>query len=204
MAGAADLTALMADRRITALLVGSGLPPDADTAALVAAAAGAARPLVIDGGGLTALAGAGSGLGKIGRPDIVLTPHEGEFARLFPQFLGLTGKLARARAAAEASRCTIILKGADTVIAEPGGKAVINAGAPATLATAGSGDVLAGLVVGLLGQGMTVFEAAAAAVSLHGRAARTFGPGLIAEDLPELLPEVLRGLTADLSEADPE
>jgi NAD(P)H-hydrate epimerase len=197
-ADAAALKALLEDKRFTSVLVGSGLPADGVTAAAVEAAAASGRALVIDGGGLTAFAGGIDALAKFGRADIVLTPHEGEFARIFPDLKG--DKLARAREAARISRCTVVMKGADTVIAAPDDRAAINADAPAWLATAGSGDVLAGLILGLLGQGMPAFEAAAAGVSLHGMAGAAFGPGLIAEDLPELIPEVLRLL----SEVDPE
>lgn len=197
-ADAAALKALLEDRRFTAVLVGSGLPADQNTRAMVEAAAASGRALVIDGGGLTAFAGALDTLAGFGRAEVILTPHEGEFARLFPNLQG--NKLIRAREAARASGCTLVVKGADTVIAAPDGRAAINADAPAWLATAGSGDVLAGLILGLLGQGMPAFEAAAAGVSLHGMAGAAFGPGLIAEDLPELIPEVLRML----SEVDPE
>jgi NAD(P)H-hydrate epimerase len=190
--------ALLEDRRFTSVLVGSGLPADDGTRESVETAAASGRALVIDGGGLTAFAGAPDALARFGRTDIVLTPHEGEFARLFPDLKG--DKLARAREAARVSGCTVVMKGADTVIASPDGRAAINADAPAWLATAGSGDVLAGLILGLLGQGMSAFEGAAAAVSFHGMAGAAFGPGLIAEDLPELIPEVLRLL----SEVDPE
>jgi ADP-dependent NAD(P)H-hydrate dehydratase / NAD(P)H-hydrate epimerase len=177
------------EERITSLLIGSGLEPDSTTADLVRTGTALSRPTVLDGGGLTVLAG-NSQLIE-GRPDIVLTPHEGEFGRLFPDLVARPSKVERAREAARRTGCTIVLKGSDTVVAAPDGGIVVAAGAPPTLATAGSGDVLAGVITGLLGLQMQPFQAAAMGVWLHGQAAEGFGLGLIAEDLPDRLPAAL-------------
>ncbi len=189
-----DLVEILMDRRISAVLVGSGLLPNAAAREAVITALAGGRAAVVDGGGLTAFVDRPDDLFTLGRSDVVLTPHEGEFARLFPDLGPNLSKLARARLAAQRARSTIILKGADTIIAAPDGQAAINADASPYLATAGSGDVLAGLVLGLLAQGVPAFQAACAATWFHGRAGMSVGPGLIAEDLPAAIPGLLRAL----------
>jgi hydroxyethylthiazole kinase-like uncharacterized protein yjeF len=131
--------------------------------------------------------------------DTILTPHEGEFSRLFNakgQIPSVKQKLEVGRKASHETTATLVLKGADCVVAAADGRAAIAENAPPWLATAGSGDVLAGMIAGLGAQGMPAFEAACAAVWLHGEAATEFGPGLISEDLPEILPKILRRLLA--------
>lgn len=189
--GADGFADAIADRRRNAILIGPGNGVTAATRRHVLAALKTRRACVLDADALTVFARAPRTLFKAVRGPCLMTPHEGEFARLFDVD---GGKLARARAAARASGAVVLLKGPDTVIAAPDGRAAINANAPPTLATAGAGDVLAGIALGLMAQGMDAFDAGCAAAWLHGDAARRFGPGLIAEDLSEILPAALADL----------
>ena len=188
-----DFAALLADARKNAVLLGPGNGADIATQMRVLAALAAKKRCVLDADAITAFADDPDPLFRAIRSPCVITPHDGEFKRLF----AATGdKLTRARAAAKSSGAVVLLKGADTVIAAPDGRAAVNHNAPADLATAGAGDVLGGIVLGLLAQGMDAFDAACAAAWLHGEAANAFGPGLIADDLPEMLPKALRQLRA--------
>ena len=199
--GAAGFARLLEDPRRNAILIGPGSGVGEATRGLVEAALTGAsdkpRAVVLDADALTSFAGEANNLAAAiasqGRA-VVVTPHEGEFARLFKGRDDVTAqpsKLARARAAARTLGAVVVLKGSDTVVAAPDGRATIGCDLPSTLATAGSGDTLAGFVCGLLAQGAPAFEAASAAVWLHGACARTLGPGLIAEDLADALPRVL-------------
>ena len=195
MACAADFVAMVGERRATAVLVGPGNGVDEATRQAVLAAIAVGKATVLDADALTVFTGAVDSLtaaiAAAGAGQVVLTPHEGEFGRLFPCLAGQGGRLARARTAAVQTGAIILLKGSDTIIAAPDGRAAITHTAPPELATAGSGDVLAGFATALLAQGMPAYEAACAAAWMHGEAATVFGAGLIAEDLPDALPHVL-------------
>jgi hydroxyethylthiazole kinase-like uncharacterized protein yjeF len=202
-ANAREFEALLADERRRAVVLGPGAGVGSTLRKLVAAALtkpAEQRTIVLDADALTSFAGDAARLAaliKRGGHEAVMTPHEGEFMKLFegaPEVRLDDDKLTRARAAARLMGGVVLVKGADTVVAAPDGRATIGWDLPPWLATAGSGDVLAGLVTGLAAQEMPAFEAASAAVWLHGACGRAVGPGLIAEDLPEALPGVLRAL----------
>jgi NAD(P)H-hydrate epimerase len=194
--GESAFGSLLADPRRNAVLLGPGNGVTAQTRdRALAALDGGTRIVVLDADALTVFQDDPDRLFEAIAGPCVVTPHEGEFARLFPDLSG--DKLACAREAAARSGAVVLVKGADTVVAAPDGAAVINANAPPDLATAGSGDVLAGLVLGLAAQGMGTFDAACAAAWIHGEVANNLGPGLIAEDLPDALPEVVRTLSTN-------
>jgi hydroxyethylthiazole kinase-like uncharacterized protein yjeF len=203
--GEGELAAFLADRRRNAVVLGPGGGIGRAMRDQVAVALRSAAAVVLDADALTSFAEAPVALIRMiakgsGR-EVVLTPHKGEFRRLFKvihEDSNAQGKLEKTRLAARSSGAVVLFKGADTVIAAPDGRASIADNGPPTLATAGSGDVLTGMIAGLLAQGMPAFEAASAAVWLHGQAAADFGPGLISEDLPEALPAIYRRLFAEL------
>lgn len=206
--GAPGLTEALEDTRINALCLGPAMGLGGDTMRLVHAALDAKRATVLDADALTIFERDPNALFEMAHKNVVLTPHAGEFARLFPDIAerlnapAATGpaysKVDATREAAARAGCTILFKGPDTVIAFPDGRAAINSAhydrAAPWLATAGSGDVLAGFITGLLARGFPPMEAAETAAWLHVECALSFGPGLIAEDLPEELPKVFRGL----------
>jgi NAD(P)H-hydrate epimerase len=190
-----SLAALLADKRLNAVVIGPGLGVGGETRELVTAVLKSGAAVVLDADALTSFRDDPDALFNRLHDRCVLTPHAGEFERLFPGLLDESdSKVDAVRAAASRAHCTVLLKGGDTVIADRSGRCAINANAPPTLATAGAGDVLSGLIGGLLAQKMTAFDAAACGAWLHGDAAARFGPGLIAEDLPEMLPAVLKNL----------
>jgi hydroxyethylthiazole kinase-like uncharacterized protein yjeF len=198
---AVEFAEMLSDRRLNACVIGPGAGVGGRTRDFALTAMSAKRSLVLDADALTSFADAPDRLFEAIKdshdPQVVLTPHEGEFPRLFSDISNkhpFRSKLERVRAAAERSGAVVLLKGPGTVVASPDGRATIAANAPPWLATAGAGDVLAGMISGLLAQGVPAFEAASIGVWMHGEAAREAGPGLIAEDLPEVLPAVIRHL----------
>src|SRR5262249_37649443 len=187
--------------RLNALAIGPGLGVSEATCELVLAALAGERTVVLDADAMTSFAQSPRRLAAAvknrGEKTTILTPHEGEFSRYFHALdvnTKVGSKLDRARLAAALIGAVVVLKGADTVVAAPDGRASIATNAPAFLATAGAGDILTGITAGLVAQGMAPFEAASAAVWLHGEAASAFGIRLIGGDLSEGLPNVFRGL----------
>ncbi|MHA1539438.1 MAG: NAD(P)H-hydrate dehydratase [Alphaproteobacteria bacterium] len=183
-----DWAKLIAQHKVTACLIGPGAGRTEFVKKLVLETLKTETPLVLDADGFCVFEDKLSVTARSIQSPCLLTPHVGEFKRLFPLE---DGKLLSSTHAAKQSNTTVLLKGTDTVIAHPDGWAVINDNAPAALATAGTGDVLAGMAAGLIAQGMATFDAASAAVWMHGAAAQKKGVGLIAEDLPDLLPAVM-------------
>ncbi|MEO8162792.1 MAG: NAD(P)H-hydrate dehydratase [Ilumatobacteraceae bacterium] len=182
-----DLISLTGDRRVSAFLLGPGAGVVKETRLRALTLLASKRPVVLDADAITVFQENPIELLSAIAGPCVLTPHEGEFARIFD----IDGdRPSRARKAAQQSGAIVVLKGAETVVASPDGRTILNLNAPPTLATAGSGDVLAGIVVGLLAQGMDALFAAAAAVWIHAEAGSHFGYGLVADDLPDLLPSV--------------
>jgi NAD(P)H-hydrate epimerase len=188
----AALQTLLEDKRYNAIVIGPGNGIGQATRDRVATVLSSLAAVVLDADALTSFADAPEALIKLLTPRCVLTPHEGEFERLFPNVLEqASNKIEATRTAAQRAGTVVLLKGADTVIADPGGTAFVNTNAPAHLATAGSGDVLAGIIGGLLAQGMSPFDAARAGALLHGLCGRIAGAGLIAEDLADRLPRAV-------------
>lgn len=203
--GPSGLAEILEDERLNAICLGPGLGLGQVTAELVKVALQTKRPCVLDADALSRFQRAPEVLFDQLHANCVLTPHTGEFARLFPELgeklKGARGegeteaKVDAAREAAARAGAVLLLKGAETVVAAPDGRCAVNSatGEAATpwLATAGAGDVLSGFITGLLARGFDAMDAAEAATWLHVECARSFGPGLIAEDLPEILPTVL-------------
>ena len=184
-----DFRSLVCDSRISAFLIGPGAGVNEETRQHVLTILRTGKSVVLDADAISAFKNDSDKLKCAIDSKCVMTPHEGEFTRLFD--LG-SDRVRSANNAASTSGAVIVLKGAETIIASPDGRYTVNRNAPPTLATAGSGDVLAGIITSLLAQGMEPFLAASAAVWIHGEAANLFGIGLIAEDLPQLLPKVLQ------------
>ncbi|WP_308909625.1 NAD(P)H-hydrate dehydratase [Pseudokordiimonas caeni] len=182
---------ILADPRIAVTLLGPGAGIGEKTAELAIRALESGRNVVLDADALSSFAGRLDALAVQNKADVVLTPHEGEFARLFGDLDPNEDRLGAARKAAKRVGGIVVLKGVSTVIAAPDGRAAINANAPAWLSVGGTGDVLSGMIAGLMVQGMPAFEAACAAVWLHGEAAMGIGPGMIASDLLDAIPSVL-------------
>lgn len=192
----ADLARVLEDRRMNAVLIGPAAGVGGKTRGDTRAVLSSGASTILDADALTSFAQCPeelfTAIASLPERPVVLTPHDGEFAQLFPEDGRFAGRIDQAVCAAAKSNAIVVLKAADTVIATPDGCAMVNTNAPPDLATAGSGDVLAGLITGLLAQGMMPYQAACAAVWLHGETGALAGRGLIAEDLPDMLPQVMK------------
>jgi ADP-dependent NAD(P)H-hydrate dehydratase / NAD(P)H-hydrate epimerase len=188
----APIMEILKDPRKNAALAGPGLGIGKNRTSLILSLLETDKNLILDADALTMISKNDGFMWSKRKAQTLLTPHEGEFSRLFPELKG--SKIDRARAAALKSGCTILLKGADSVIASPNGNVTINAAGTPWLATAGSGDCLAGICLGFMAQGLSGYEAAQIATWVHGRAAEQIGEGLIAEDIGNILPSVLKEL----------
>lgn len=180
---------LITDSRKNVILLGPGNGVNHSTISKVHAALSMKKHCIIDADAITAFAGKSLELFSSIKSPVVITPHEGEFKSLFDC---QGSRLERAQEAAKISGAVIVLKGHETVIAAPDGRVAINTNAPPTLATAGTGDVLSGIIAGLMAQGMEIFLASCCAVWLHGKAAELAGIGMISEDLPNMLPLAMK------------
>jgi hydroxyethylthiazole kinase-like uncharacterized protein yjeF len=195
--GGAGLAELLTDTRRNAVLIGPGAGATAETRENVAAVLSSGATVVIDAEGLTAFAADPQELFALiqqRHAPTILTPHKGEFDAIFPELGNAESKLDQAKRAAEISGAVMVFKGPDTVVSAPDGLSAITEGSPPWLATAGTGDVLAGFIVGLCAQGMSPLDAAVAGVWIHSDIARVVGPGMIAEDMAPMLPALLQRL----------
>ena len=192
---AGEFRHLLKDDRVNCLCLGPGMPPNDTTRLFVSEALGTGKNTVLDAGALSAFDDRQDLFFKQisdRKRDVIITPHSGEFARLFPELTDLPSKLEMARQAAATANAVVVLKGPDTIVANNCGHAAIASNAPPWLATAGSGDVLTGMIAGLLAQGMQAFEAGCAAVWIHGEAANIIGSSLVSSDLDYGLTEAIK------------
>ena len=197
-----EISAILKDYRFNCVALGSGLQSDEKTCKLVKSVLKHSRKTVLDAGAISCFGDDPQSLFKEiheNTSDVILTPHDGEFTRLFPYESCSPSKIEKAKQAAKLCGATILLKGSDTVVATPDGQISVSNNAPPWLATAGSGDVLTGIVAGFLAQGMPSFEAASAAVWVHGEAANVLGPGMISSDLDQGLKQVMKSILEELT-----
>jgi ADP-dependent NAD(P)H-hydrate dehydratase / NAD(P)H-hydrate epimerase len=191
----ADANFSAIDNRVRSIAAGPAMGVGAETRIAVLTLLARSIPMILDADALTSFASTRETLFAALRADIVLTPHEGEFARLFPA-IARTDRLSAAKSAAKTSNAIVLLKGAETIIAAPDGRHAINRHSSPWLATAGSGDVLTGLICGVMAQGADSFDAACIAAWLHGDIGKRHGPGLTADTMAAQLPLVLAGCLA--------